>query len=249
MAKANFSPLGQWRGKSGGQVYRIRNGVQIVSNYQPQVSNPRSEGQLIQRAKFNLVTGFNRITPIEVLRGYAGTPAKKRAMFAKELSKYISAELVSDKYVATIDPRNIHFDTIIPTYLTSVISDVSITDDGTLPQVYVAWTGSEFQLEGSILRIIDVYGPSGAPVSVNFVDVENPETGGGQTFDGTGRHRIFFQVLVPSASLRSVDGKRPHNQQLVNVPITADLEGSEAGNYVCGHAVYIGSHVVPAREG
>lgn len=256
MAKASFSPLGQWRGKSGGQVYRVRGGVQVVSNYQPSVSNPRTEAQLAQRAKFNLMTGMNRITPIEVLRGYAGTPAQKRAAFAKDLSKYITAQYVAPsgdeggKYVGTIDPHNVHFDKLVESLFGSNLQDVSIVDaDGGSAGVTVGFNSSDFYEEtmvGSILRVIDVYGPASNPISVSFKEKEITDISEDPEFDfwGAGRHRIYGQLLVPTESLSSVAGTVPVNEQQTNVNIVSDLTSGATTNYTIGHCVYIGSHVV-----
>lgn len=251
MAKASFSPLGQWRGKAGGQVYRVRGGLQVVSNYQPSVSNPRTEAQLAQRARFNLMTGFNRITPIEVLRGFAGTPAQKRAAFAKDLAKYITAQYVepsgdeTGKYVGTIDPHNIHFDKLIESFFTERLSDVSITDDSN-DTCHVTFSGDEFPVvDGLILRVIDVFGAPSNPVSVSYED-SDVRQGSSIMFDftGVGRHRIYAQLLVPSNSLNSVAGTYPVNEQQTNINIVSDLTTGATTNYTIGHCVYIGSHVV-----
>ncbi len=43
-------------GKVGGSVFRVRNGVTIESQYQPQVMNPKTEGQIETRAKLKLLS-------------------------------------------------------------------------------------------------------------------------------------------------------------------------------------------------
>lgn len=58
MGKASYSPLGQWRNKVGGQVYRIDSGEQIVSAYQPIVKNPRTTYQQTQRNRFTSASKF-----------------------------------------------------------------------------------------------------------------------------------------------------------------------------------------------
>lgn len=58
MGKASYSPLGQWRNKVGGQVYRIDSGEQIVSAYQPIVKNPRTEDQQATRKAFTNASKF-----------------------------------------------------------------------------------------------------------------------------------------------------------------------------------------------
>lgn len=45
-------------GKIGNTVVRVRKGVRVESAYQPNVSNPRSSGQVYQRGKFSDAVGF-----------------------------------------------------------------------------------------------------------------------------------------------------------------------------------------------
>lgn len=252
MAKASFSPLGQWRGKAGGQVYRVRGGLQVVSNYQPSVSNPRTDAQLAQRARFNLMTGMNRITPIEVLRGFAGTPAQKRAAFAKDLAKYITAQYVAPsgddagKYVGTILPADIHFDKLIESFFNSNLHDTTIEDLANETGVHVGFKSADMpNVSGCILRCIDVYGPAGSPISVMYDDMTDIDNNTPEfEFLGAGRHRIYAQLLVPTSSLESVAGTYPVNEQQTNVNIVSDLTTGSTTNYTVGHCIYIGSHVV-----
>lgn len=45
-------------GKIGNTVVRVRKGVRVEAAYQPNVSNPRSSGQVVQRGKFSDAVGF-----------------------------------------------------------------------------------------------------------------------------------------------------------------------------------------------
>ena len=45
-------------GRIGNTVVRVRKGVRVESAYQPNVSNPRSSGQVVQRGKFSDAVGF-----------------------------------------------------------------------------------------------------------------------------------------------------------------------------------------------
>ena len=45
-------------GRIGNTVVRVRKGVRVESSYQPNVSNPRSSGQVVQRGKFSDAVGF-----------------------------------------------------------------------------------------------------------------------------------------------------------------------------------------------
>lgn len=45
-------------GKIGNTVVRVRKGVRVEAAYQPNVKNPRSNGQVVQRGKFSDAVGF-----------------------------------------------------------------------------------------------------------------------------------------------------------------------------------------------
>lgn len=45
-------------GRIGNTVVRVRKGVRVESAYQPNVTNPRSRGQVVQRGKFSDAVGF-----------------------------------------------------------------------------------------------------------------------------------------------------------------------------------------------
>ena len=50
------SILGQGRGKLGAAVFSSTNGQQVVRQYQPNVKNPNTVAQTMQRARFKLMT-------------------------------------------------------------------------------------------------------------------------------------------------------------------------------------------------
>lgn len=88
MGKASYSPLGQWRNKVGGQVYRIDSGEQIVSAYQPVVKNPRTEDQVANRNKFTSATrylsGFKPF--IDVMNPTGGRRALRATMMKRVMA-------------------------------------------------------------------------------------------------------------------------------------------------------------------
>lgn len=86
MGKASYSPLGQWRNKVGGQVYRIDSGEQIVSAYQPVVKNPRTTYQQTQRNKFTSASKFLAATRAFI---YTINPTGSRRMLRANVLKKI----------------------------------------------------------------------------------------------------------------------------------------------------------------
>lgn len=85
MAKANGSPLGQWSGRVGGQVYAVLNGEQIVRTWQPKVANPKTSLQLMQRAKLALAGKLSHITPDECIIGMSVRTSERRNEFSRNI--------------------------------------------------------------------------------------------------------------------------------------------------------------------
>lgn len=81
MGKSFAGVFANWSGKVGNVVGRIRQGRTIMSIYQPQVHNPKTDSQELAREKFRLlskfigsITGFVKVS-FRNLDGYkTGTP-------------------------------------------------------------------------------------------------------------------------------------------------------------------------------
>lgn len=257
MSKAVHSPLGQWRGRTGGQVYRVSHGEQIVSAYQPKVSNPRTDNQQRQRAKFNLMTKLNSITPSVLLRPFSPTAGIARPMFSKSLMKYIEVSDVESTvdevvYSARIAAANIHFGEGA-TYLPEEIVL------GTDIQVTVIPNGVQVLVDGSVLpsdvvgvRVIDVcrtVGEGGHYIDVRYFDFLG-DTASSHEFDGEGmQHRIYIQFIVrrsSSSSLRT--GAISDEEDSGSTEINADSIQLLNSNTIVGSSIYYNSYWVPAGE-
>lgn len=93
--------VGTIRGKVGTTVFsKGENGLSYGRSYQPQVYNPKTMGQVDQRAKMNLVGRMSQVTPKALIVGMSGSSNRqRRSAFNRSLL-----------YVATIDrsaPGNI----------------------------------------------------------------------------------------------------------------------------------------------
>lgn len=79
---------GKLSGKMGSAVFRVREGAQVVAQYNPVVKNPNTEGQQGTRAAFKLMSqlaavmspGFGTLGVTK--RGGRGTPSKRNAFFS-----------------------------------------------------------------------------------------------------------------------------------------------------------------------
>lgn len=104
--------LGSARGRVGGLVFsKGDNGENFVRSYQPQVFNPKTDGQKGQRAKMNLVGRMSQVTPALVIAGMDGVNGRaRRSRFASILLKATTLDTSDPStIVAKIEPANVVF--------------------------------------------------------------------------------------------------------------------------------------------
>lgn len=101
--------LGKFSGKLGGAVFVIRNGKQIVREYNPRPSNPKSALQLQQRAKGNLVGRISSFVPKTAIMGLGVNGIRRRSRFNQLLLNAAQVTMVGDDYNAKIAEQSILF--------------------------------------------------------------------------------------------------------------------------------------------
>lgn len=99
--------LGQFIGKVGSVVFSVADGEQIVRAYQPNVKNPRSSAQLIQRAKVNVAGKLSSIVPQSAILGLKGSGRKRRGLFLGNLLRAAQVTEANGVYTADIAPADI----------------------------------------------------------------------------------------------------------------------------------------------
>ena len=104
MARAT-NGLGQFRGKVGSVVFRVNQGEQIVSSYQPVVRNPKSNLQTAQRNKMYLASQLSKLLAKEDLIGMSplGTARDRRSLFVKNVIDNTTSILDGDLFTSKID--------------------------------------------------------------------------------------------------------------------------------------------------
>lgn len=247
MSKATHSPLGQWRGRTGGQVYRVSRGEQIVSAYQPKVSNPRTNGQVQQRTRFNLMTRLNALTPIELLRPFSATPATARALFSKSLMKGITVSTGASTpdeviYTATIAPAAIHFGegaTLQPESFdwTQDISVTAETNVGVRVEV-----NSTILSQVKAVRVIDVCkrpALTGDYVQILYRDAT--EDNNIVSFNGTDMyHRIYIQFIMENSRGNALHGDAVTVDSSPDpISLTADASSAIVDYDRIGSSIYV----------
>lgn len=108
MARAT-NGLGQFRGKVGSVVFRVSEGQQIASAYQPQVRNPKSNLQTAQRNKMYLATQISKLVSQNEIIGLGTTPRNRRSMFIKNIIDNAVSRLNNGVFTTSIDEKKVLF--------------------------------------------------------------------------------------------------------------------------------------------
>lgn len=104
--------IGAIRGRVGTTVFtKGENGLSYGRSYQPQVYNPKSVGQVDQRAKMNLVGRMSQVTPKALLTGMMGeNNRQRRSAFNSGLLAVATIDRSAPgKVVAKVAPEDVVF--------------------------------------------------------------------------------------------------------------------------------------------
>ena len=101
--------LGKFSGKLGGAVFVIRNGKQIVREYNPRPSNPKSALQLQQRAKGNLAGRISSFVPKTAIFGLGTNAIERRSRFNSIILDAAQVTLINNEYQAKVPWENVLF--------------------------------------------------------------------------------------------------------------------------------------------
>lgn len=165
--------VGTIRGKVGTTVFtKGEKGLTYGRSYQPQIYNPKTVGQVDQRAKMNLVGRMSQITPKGLLVGMNGVNNRQRR--SRFNSVLLSAALIDRtdpaNIMAKIEPGNIIF-----SQGAEIIAASAGTPSVTSRMVTVALTLSDAALAGSYGEriVVTVVDPSskGGYSTVRYSDV------------------------------------------------------------------------------
>lgn len=90
--------LGKGSGKLGSSVFAINSGEQILREYNPRVSNPKTEAQVAQRAKFKLLSQLAAI--------FSGVYGFKKMGLVSARNQFVSTNMSA--VTATVDGANVN---------------------------------------------------------------------------------------------------------------------------------------------
>lgn len=109
MGKTAFNPLSRWRGRVGGQVYKVVNGQQVVVPYSGASNKSNTIAQQAVRARFALAGKLSKITPPEILAGLKGSKTDRRSEFVRGIVKRSVLTTIENGIQASIDAPNVIF--------------------------------------------------------------------------------------------------------------------------------------------
>ena len=126
MGKTDFNGLSQWTGRIGGLVFKVVNGQQVITPYKKEVFNPRTEAQMMNRAKFALAGMISKIVPKEVLVGMSPDRRSRRPLFTSNIVRHANVSVESGVVKATLNAHDLVFSQGVAAPVT--VSGVTITD-------------------------------------------------------------------------------------------------------------------------
>lgn len=223
--------IGTISGKVGTTVFQKgEKGVSYGRAYQPVVSNPKTVGQIDQRAKMNLVGRISQVTPKSLLIGMEGINARqRRSDFTSNLLKVAIIDRSSGEVIAKVAPTDVIFSRGAEV-INANMGNVTITAN----RVSLSLTLSDSTIAGKygervVCAIIDPSNKGGYS-QVKYVD---------QVFDNTTAKTVAFDFGTPIENQSMVciyrlpymltdDGARLRSETLSNngTDITARLLAS-----------------------
>lgn len=240
MARAT-SGLGQFRGKVGSVVFRVSQGQQIASAYQPAVRNPKSNTQTAQRNKMYLASQLSKLVPREDIIGLMpnGSARDRRSMFIQNIIENTTSKLDGELFTSQVSYKDVMF-----SKGNGIIFSVSGANEGGNPQpgaekmrilfsdeltenAYnriaikaITFAYSEGNIRGYESRWLDM---------PKYNELENNSF----VVDGLGRYN-YMTYLIP-VMLR--DNFRYSRERKTLVQIVEDGEFAIAGEYSINNAV------------
>lgn len=159
-------------GKIGNTVVRVRKGVRVESAYQPNVSNPRSSGQVVQRGKFSDAVGFYKRALSNFFKMAFEDKKTNETDFNAFMRHNVSRGYVYSRQMVTggqgalpyIGKWLLSFGSLLNMPIVSETSGLVVTDwipDGdrntaTMGNMFASWIADGLAQEGDILTVVRI---------------------------------------------------------------------------------------------
>lgn len=241
--------VGAASGKIGNLVYAVTNGMQTARVYQPIVSNPKSIGQLMQRAKGNLAGRISGFVPRTALMGLGANNRIRRGEFLRILLKGATVSNVEGVFEAKIQPPDVLFSkgaVLLPVEMSNIDAaahQVSVTLSGfadtvIAPEVYAS------RLVRLVAMVYEQNSNDLIEVSTRLATM--PDQGATATTSMAIAHAGGFDVFVYAIPMSTEDGSAASVDTSVvgldddNIAAALSINGN-AVVFDYGKSVYLGT--------
>ena len=156
-------------GKIGNTVVRVRKGVRVESAYQPNVTNPRSRGQVVQRGKFADAVGFYKRAMANFFKMAFEDKKTNETDFNAFMRHNVSRAYVYSRQMVTggegalpyIGKWMLTYGSLYSPEVKSSASGITVpmlagADEDTLAASFLGWIQAGYVQEGDILTIVRV---------------------------------------------------------------------------------------------
>lgn len=242
MGKTAFNPLSQWRGRVGGQVYKVVNGKQVVVPYKPvERKGEGSIAQMTTRARFALAGKYSKIVPQEILRGFNGSKVDRRSLFVRNITRKATVTFDNGTVTAAIAPEDIIFSEGLVTTLNMGTPALSAAGELTASVTAIP--------EGvdAVLAIAVVENAEGEYDKINYqiapVDADAHTAAIAISTDVTSGHhvRLYYVPLTVTEEARSFLSTTDYDTHANDEYTLTMLLTSVEGAYNWGRSQYVGT--------
>lgn len=173
-------------GKIGNTVVRVRKGVRVESAYQPNVSNPRSSGQVVQRGKFADAVGFYKRAMTNFFRMAFEDKRANETDFNAFMRHNVSRAYVYSRQMVTggqgalpyIGKWLLSFGSLYNLTIVSEASGLNVTgwipegdrNTATMGNMFASWIADGMVQEGDILTVVRILSSADGAGSDEYTD-------------------------------------------------------------------------------
>ena len=220
-------------GKIGNTVVRVRKGVRVEAAYQPNVSNPRSSGQVVQRGKFADAVGFYKRAMSNFFRMAFEDKKTNETDFNAFMRHNVSRGYVYSRQMVTggqgalpyIGKWLLSFGSLYNIPIDSQSSGLIVTgwlpeqgrDTATMGNMFAGWIQSGLVQEGDILTVVRILSSADSAGSDEYTD-EALGLLPGFTYTGTLDEGMAPRWSVDQYIVNSDSAELIKNQRWINLP-------------------------------
>lgn len=220
-------------GKIGNTVVRVRKGVRVESAYQPNVTNPRSSGQVVQRGKFADAVGFYKRAMANFFKMAFEDKKTNETDFNAFMRHNVSRGFVYSRQMVTggqgalpyIGKWLLTYGSLYNLPIVSETSGLIVTgwlpeqarDTATMGNMFTHWIQSGLVQEGDILTIVRILSSADSAGADEYTD-EALGLLPGFTYTGTLDEGMAPRWSVDQYIINSDSAELIKSQRWINLP-------------------------------